>query len=116
MGVGVAALPMAMGLARRTWSPSTIYILCAEVLIATLTAERLVGCVTGGSKEKALPDEADETDESDEVGLQELKIETPAVSATATRIFKRYFIEMIDLRDDSSLHILATQATIVSPT
>ncbi len=27
------------------------------MLIATLMAERLVGCVTGGSKEKALPDE-----------------------------------------------------------
>jgi len=108
LGVGEDALPTAMGLARSTLLPSTIYILCAEVLIATLTAERLVGCFTGGSKEKALPDDPDE------VGVQELKIETPAVTATAARIFNRYFIGYLDLRDDSSLHILAAQATIAS--
>ena len=57
------------------------------MLIATLTADRLVGCVTGGSKEKALPGELE--------GLQELNAETPAARATATMIFDRYFIDFL---------------------
>jgi hypothetical protein len=59
------------------------------VLIATLTAERLVGWVTGGSKEKAFPEELDESEP------QELRILTPAASATAVRIFDRFFMVLI---------------------
>ena len=55
--MGVEAFPTPTGLASRTLSPSTTYILCAEVLIAIFTAERLVGWITSGSKEKALPGE-----------------------------------------------------------
>ena len=52
--MGEAALPTETGVARSTLLPSTTYNICAEVLMAILTAERLVGWVTGGSNEKAL--------------------------------------------------------------
>ena len=53
--------------------------------MATLTAERLVGCVTGGSKEKALPLELED------VVLQEVRTEAPTASAAA-KILDRLFI------------------------
>ena len=52
--------------------------------MATLTAERLVGCVTGGSKEKALPLEFEGV-------LQEVRTEAPTASAAA-KILDRLFI------------------------
>ena len=82
----MADFPTATGLARRTLSPSRIYIFCAEVLMATLTAEGLVGCVTGGSKENALPDELEEG------VLQELRTEAPMAKAIAARVFDSFFI------------------------
>ena len=54
--------------------------------MATLTAEGLVGCVTGGSKENALPDELEEG------VLQELRTEAPMAKAIAARVFDSFFI------------------------
>ncbi len=54
--------------------------------MATLTAERLLGCVTGGSKEKALPEGAEDG------VLQELRTEAPIARAVAARILDKFFI------------------------